>query len=99
MDVKWEPLVVNNTGLGSLKGYLTTDGKLFVENTPDVRLGGFMPGAMRPLGVALNNPDNALIVAGPQAFVGEWLYVGSARERTHPSCVHLLPKLKIPSKL
>ncbi|USX02144.1 hypothetical protein NHF41_10170 [Pseudomonas proteolytica] len=70
MDVKWEPLVVKNTGLGTLRGYLTEEGKLFVENTPDANLVGFMPGGMRPVGEAVKNPENALIVAGPQAFVG-----------------------------
>lgn len=88
MDVKWEPLVVKNTGLGTLRGYLTEEGKLFVENTPDANLVGFMPGGMRPVGEAVKNPENALIVAGPQAFVGEWLWEGrdnSARNPfTHP---------------
>jgi hypothetical protein len=90
MGVKWELLVVKNTGLGSLRGHLTTEGKLFVENTPDVRLGGFMPEKMRPLGVALKNPDNALIVAGPKAFVGEWRYEGRdlrANAYTHPTFI------------
>ena len=90
MDVKWEPLVVKNTGLGTLRGYLTEEGKLFVENTPDANLIGFMLGGMRPVGEVVKNPENALIVAGPQAFVGEWLWEGrdnsaSARNPfTHP---------------
>lgn len=80
MDEKWEPLVVNNTGLGILRGYLTDEGKLLVENTPEANLVGFMLGGMRPVGEAVKNPENALIVSGPQSFVGEWLCVGRDNE-------------------
>lgn len=38
MGVKWEPLVVHNTGLGILRGCLTEEGKLLVENTPEANL-------------------------------------------------------------
>ena len=82
--MKWEPLVVKNTGLGTLRGYLTEEGKLFVENTPDANLVGFMPGEMRPVGEAVKNPENALIVAGPQAFVGEWLWEGRDNSARNP---------------
>lgn len=57
-------------------GYLTEEGKLFVENTQDVNLVCFMLGGISPLGVAVKKPENALIVAGPKAFVAEWLCEG-----------------------
>jgi hypothetical protein len=81
MDVKWEPLVVHNTGLGILRGYLTDEGKLLVENTPEANLVGFMPGGMRPMGEAVKNPENALIVSGPQSCGGVW--VGGGRDNEH----------------
>jgi len=91
MDVKWETLIVHNTGLGTLRGYLTEEGKLLVENTPEAKLVGFMPGGERPVGAHLKNPENALIVASPQAFAGEWLYDGRDNENadafTHPSFI------------
>jgi len=91
MGLKWEPLVVHNTGLGILRGYLTEEGKLLVENTPEANLVGFMPGGMRPVGEAVKNPENALIVAGPQPFVGEWLCEGRDNEHadayTYPSFI------------
>lgn len=80
LDVKWEPLVVHNTGLGVLRGHLTGEGKLLVENTPQSKLVSFMPGGSRQLAEVLKNPDNALIVAGPSTFVGEWLYEGRDNE-------------------
>ncbi|WP_248740097.1 hypothetical protein [Pseudomonas sp. MWU12-2029] len=76
MDVKWETLLVHNTGLGVLRGCLTEEGKLHVENTSEAKLVGFMPEEARPMGDVLKNPENALIVAGPQAFEGEWVYEG-----------------------
>ncbi|MGM3216547.1 hypothetical protein ACSQ5K_15200 [Pseudomonas sp. PhalM4] len=76
MDVKWEPLVVHNTGLGVLRGRVTEEGKLLVENTPEAKLVSFMPGGARQLAEVVKNPDNALIVAGPDAFAGEWLCEG-----------------------
>ncbi|PAA11831.1 hypothetical protein [Pseudomonas fragi] len=91
MDVKWEPLVVHNNGLGVLRGYLTEDGKLLVENTDDAKLVGFMPEAFRSDVDRLKNPENALIVAGPQAFAGEWLWEGRDNENadafTHPAFI------------
>ncbi|MFJ4089622.1 hypothetical protein [Pseudomonas psychrophila] len=91
MDVKWEPLVLKNTGLDSLRGYLTEEGKLFVENTPEANLVGFMPSAWRPTAEAVKNPENALIVAGPPPFVGEWLCEGRDNEHadayTYPSFI------------
>lgn len=80
MDVKWEPFVVHNTGLGVLRGYLTEEGKLLVENTSEAKLVGFMPGGSRPVADTLKNPENALIVASPQAFAGEWLCEGRHNE-------------------
>ncbi|OLU26468.1 hypothetical protein [Pseudomonas sp. PA27(2017)] len=76
MDVKCEPLVVHNIGLGVLRGRLTEEGKLLVENTPEAKLVSFMPGGARQVAEVLRNPENALIVAGPEAFVGEWLCEG-----------------------
>lgn len=94
MDVKWEPLVVHNSGLGVLRGFLTEEGKLLVENTSEAKLVGFMPGGERPVGEQLKNPENALIVAGPQAFAGEWLYEGrdnkNADAFTPPSFIFAL---------
>ncbi|MNJ62828.1 hypothetical protein D3C77_586830 [compost metagenome] len=63
-----------------LRGYLTEEGKLLVESTPEAKLESFMPGGSRQLAEALKNPDNALIVAGPAAFVGEWLCEGRDNE-------------------
>ncbi|MBH3384008.1 hypothetical protein I5S53_08480 [Pseudomonas juntendi] len=85
MDVKWEPLVVHNNGLGVLRGRVTEDGKLLVENTLEAKLSGFMPGRLRPIGDVLRNPENALIVAGPKAFAGEWLCAGQDNENATPS--------------
>ncbi|MEX5535582.1 hypothetical protein [Pseudomonas syringae] len=91
MDVKWEPLVVHNTELGILRGCLTEEGKLLIENTPDAKLLSFMPSASRQLAAVLKNPDNALFVGGPDAFVGEWLCEGrdnqSADAFTPPSFI------------
>lgn len=91
MDVKWEPLVVHNNGLGVLRGRVTEDGKLLVENTPEAKLSGFMPGGVRPMGDVQKNPENALIVAGPEAFAGEWLCAGrdnkNATSLTHPAFI------------
>lgn len=72
-----------------LRGYLTGEGKLLVENTSEANLVGFMPGG-RALWVS-TNPENALIVAGPQAFAGERLYEGRYNENvdasTYPSFI------------
>lgn len=85
MDIKWNPLEVHNSGLGVLRGRLTDDGRLLVENTLEAKLSGFMPGRLRPMGDVLKNPENALIVASPEAFAGEWLCAGKDNENSTPS--------------
>ncbi len=43
------------------------------------------------MGEYMKNPENALIVAGPQAFAREWLYEGRYNENadasTYPSFI------------
>lgn len=86
-DVHWEALVVKNSGLGVLRGGLTEEGKLLVDNTSEAKLSVFMV-ALRPISEFLKNPDNLLFVTSPPALAGDWMCDGKANSLadafTHP---------------
>lgn len=76
-DVHWGALMVKSFGLGVLRGGLTKEGKLLVDNTIEAKLSVFMA-RKRPISGFVKNPDNLLFVTSPPALVGNWMCEGKA---------------------